>query len=93
MESVKKCSIVIDVGQSGQVGLTLRVMEAVFLNKKLITTNISVKSFDFYRSSNIYVYGHEKRSIEEFLLESYIELPEDIKMQYTLEKLFTSMIP
>lgn len=42
-----KC--VLDIVQEGQVGLTMRVYEAIFYNKKLITNNQSVKKLRYYR--------------------------------------------
>lgn len=47
------CRCIIDIVKEGQEGLTLRVLEALFLNKKLLTNNPKVKELDFYDSNNI----------------------------------------
>ena len=40
----------IDVQPEGQSGLTLRPLEAIFFNKKLITNDKNIKNYDFYNS-------------------------------------------
>ena len=47
---------VLDSAQDGQLGLTIRVLEALGAKKKLITTNEDVINYDFYKPENIYVY-------------------------------------
>lgn len=45
----------LELVQKGQHGLTLRVMEALFMQKKLMTNNAAVISYDFYHPDNILV--------------------------------------
>ena len=45
----------------------MRPLEAVFLRRKLITNNRSIKFLDFYDSSFIYILGEENRTIENFM--------------------------
>ena len=47
---------VLDSAQEGQMGLTIRVLEALGAKKKLITTNEDIVNYDFYNEENIYVY-------------------------------------
>ena len=44
-----------EVVQSGQQGLTLRVMESIFLKKKLITNNHNIKNRQIYNPNNIFI--------------------------------------
>ena len=68
LNEVECSSILIDVTQSNQQGVTLRFIEALFMNRKLITTNVDVLSLEFYSPENIYIYGHEKnRTLKEFV--------------------------
>lgn len=46
---------ILEVNQQGQKGYTLRALEALFLEKKLITTNKSIINEDFYSPNNIFV--------------------------------------
>ncbi|EEX2831637.1 glycosyltransferase, partial [Escherichia coli] len=46
----------IDIHHPSQHGLTMRTIEAVGLNKKIITTNADIKKYDFYDPKDVYVY-------------------------------------
>lgn len=48
IEHIKKSSCLIDVVQGNSSGLTIKTCEAVFFNKKLITTNKEVAEYPFY---------------------------------------------
>lgn len=85
LEKVKKCSAVLDLVKEGQVGLTVRALEAVFYNKKLITNNVLLKSTDLYDYGNIYVIGHEKESMECFLNKAFTIYPEFILEKYSVK--------
>ncbi len=77
---------IIDIVQNGQIGLTLRPMEAIFFRKKLITNNIDIMNYDFYCSENIFVLGVDsEKKLETFLFIPYKELDEKIVKQYTFE--------
>lgn len=63
----KNTGCLLELMQKNQQGFTLRTVEAMFFNKKLITDNVYLKQCDFYNPRNIYVLGQEKRSMIEFL--------------------------
>lgn len=63
----KKYNCILELTIEKQKGLTLRTMEALFYDKKLITNNDAIESFPFYNSNNIYIIGKDSRSIKEFL--------------------------
>ena len=50
---------VLDSAQDGQLGLTIRVLEAIGAKKKIITTNEDVINYDFYYQ-RIYMYIMER---------------------------------
>ena len=57
LESIyKESKCILDSAQDGQLGLTIRIFEALGAKKKIITTNEDIKNYDFYREENIYVY-------------------------------------
>ncbi len=76
---------ILDSPQAGQLGLTIRVLEALGAKKKLITTNADVKNYDFYRMENIYVYdgGIDLENI--FFKSPYKEIDKDIYKKYSLK--------
>lgn len=55
LDQLKSCNVLLDVNQAGQSALTMRVMEAVYLSKKLITNNRHILTYDFYDPDNILV--------------------------------------
>lgn len=55
LEEIKHCGVLLDIVQNGQKALTMRVMEAIFLSKKLITNNQDIINYDFYHPNNILI--------------------------------------
>ena len=55
LEEVKHCGILLDIIQSGQKALTMRVMESIFMSRKLITNNQDIINYDFYHPNNIFI--------------------------------------
>ncbi len=86
-------SILVDVSQNQQSGVTLRVIEAFLLDKKLITTNAEVVDLVGYRKENVYIYGQDSRSLSSFLKEDYIPLLKDEKSIYTFSRLIRVVFP
>lgn len=75
---------VLDSAQDGQLGLTIRVLEALGAKKKLITTNEDIVNYDFYRPENIYVYNGEIDLNNIFFKEEYKEIDSSIYEKYSL---------
>ena len=53
---LSKSKVILDYVMSSQSGLSLRCMEALFFNKKMITNNKKIKDYDFYNSNNFFVF-------------------------------------
>lgn len=85
-----KC--VLDSAQAGQLGLTIRVLEALGARKKLITTNEDVVNYDFYRPENIYVYTGNIDLDNIFFKEDYKEVSQEIYMKYSLRNWLKKII-
>lgn len=84
MVSRSKC--ILEILQKRQAGMTLRTLEAVFLNKKLITNSKDIVNTPIYSPNNIYVIGNdEPRSIKEFLETPMTPLPSSIVRNYNIE--------
>lgn len=72
LQRVGQASILLDVPQKGQRGITLRTLEAQFFMKKLITTNEAVQNCCFYHPDNILILKNDTSAAE---LKSFIETP------------------
>lgn len=75
---------VLDSAQEGQLGLTIRVIEALGANKKLITTNKDIINYDFYNKKNIYVYDGTFDLKSPFFTEPYEKVDLHIYKKYSL---------
>ena len=61
-EYVSQSRCLLEILKEGQTGATLRLMEALFFKKKIITTNASVKEEPFYSPQNIFIIGERPNS-------------------------------
>ncbi len=83
---VDKSRIILDIQHPNQIGLTMRTIEMIGMNKKLITTNQSIKEYDFFNPDNILVVDRNKVEIPTaFLNTQYIPVPEHIYENYSLK--------
>lgn len=87
---LSRCNVLLDVNQKGQTSLTMRVLESVFLSKKLITGNQNIINYDFYNADNIFVLPEDgslpaPSAIHAFLQRPYVPYPEEILDAYSFE--------
>lgn len=59
IKHIKKTKCILELVKTDQKGLTLRALEAVMANKKLITNNKSIKKYSFYSKENIFILGED----------------------------------
>lgn len=78
--------LVVEVVQSRQVGITVRALEAVFYNKKLITNNAAIRQTPLHHPNNVLIWEPGAAGkLAEFLQAEYRPLPEAVKKRYTFE--------
>lgn len=58
-KNVARSNALLEIMRESQSGATLRTMEAIFFQKKLITDNHFVKEEAFYNENNIFVLGED----------------------------------
>lgn len=83
---------VLDSPQAGQLGLTIRVIEALGAKKKLVTTNKDIKNYDFFREENIYVYDGMIDLDDIFFKSDYVDINEDVYKKYSLRSWLEEII-
>lgn len=84
---VAQSKCILDLSSYDQIGFSLRVMEAIFFNKKLITDNPAVKTASFYNPNNIYILdGEDNRSIKNFLDLKFENYPDSLRCYYSVEE-------
>ena len=89
LDMLSQSRSILDIAQNGQDGYSMRVMEAIFLNKKLITTNKYVRDSIFYDENNILIIdlddiNHLK--IREFFQLEFHPYSETVRDYYSFEK-------
>lgn len=85
-EIIDKTRVVLDVQHPKQSGLTMRTIEMIGMHKKLITTNQSIKEYDFYNEANIAVIDRNNVKIPEgFLKKPNLKIEENIYFKYSLQ--------
>ena len=78
--------VILDLVRENQTGLSFRVFEAMAFQKKIITTNKSITSYDFYNPNNILVIDNEDLEINNtFFQIDYQTIPDEIYNLYTLD--------
>lgn len=83
---ISKSKAVLDINHPSQVGLTMRTFEALGAQKKLITTNKNITSYDFYNENNILIIDRDKPILNsEFFTTPYHHLEPSIYANYSLK--------
>lgn len=84
---------VLDLPRDNQGGLTMRVLESMAAEKKLITTNKTVRDYDFYDPADVYVYEGGKIDFESgFFKEPFRPIPPEILRKYSLASFVKTLL-
>lgn len=82
---LKQSKTVVDIQHPKQTGLTMRTIEMLGANKKMITTNADIKNYDFYHPNNICVVDRKNVVVPpEFIKEHYEPVDEKVKERYSI---------
>jgi hypothetical protein len=74
---------VLDIVQDGQIGLTIRTMETICFEKKLITNNKDIMNYNFYDSNNIFVIGVDSLdNLATFINTPFKKISEELIREY-----------
>ncbi|WP_195927083.1 lipopolysaccharide biosynthesis protein [Turicibacter sanguinis] len=85
-EKIKSSNVIIDIEHPNQTGLTMRTIEMLGAKKKIITTNSTIKEYDFYNPQNVYIIDRENIKIDnDFFQSPYIEIESDILRKYSID--------
>jgi len=82
---VNESSAILDIQHPMQTGLTMRTLEMLGMNKKIVTTNIDIKNYDFYNPNNICIIDRKKPVVpNEFYNREYEYLDNNIYEYYSI---------
>ena len=83
---VDESHIILDIHHPKQTGLTMRTIEMIGMNKKLITTNDSIKRYDFFNADNVAIVDrNDIRIPERFIKTPYRPLSKAVYEKYSLK--------
>ena len=83
--NVQKTKCIVEIVQDKQYDITLRPLEALAFNKKLITNNPHIKSYTFYNSQNIFILGEDDLNrLDDFIYSPYSEVDHSILQKYDI---------
>lgn len=90
---VEESNSVIEILQEGQEGISLRVFESLFFEKKLVTNNCHIIDYDFYDSRNIFILGKDNDTrFREFILSPYVKISDEVLSRYTIKNWLARML-
>ncbi|MET3731828.1 hypothetical protein [Moheibacter stercoris] len=90
---INQSKAILDISPPSQVGLTLRPMESLFLEIKLITDNIHIKKEPFYHPLNIFILGEDNLDgLRHFLDSPYQPISQEIKTKYDFDTWLDRML-
>ena len=93
LEKLSKCGAILDIPQSGQNGFTLRVMESIFFQKKLITANRTIRNYAIYNKNNVFILGIDDIcDLQKFMNCPYMKIDDAILDEYDFEKWIIKMM-
>lgn len=91
-EKLSKSKAVLEINKENQIGLTLRALESLFFNIKLITNNELICDQDIYDEQNVFVINKDDISrLKEFINSDYVN-HDEIKEKYELDKWISNFI-
>ena len=85
IEMLNEIDIIVDFVNPLHNGLSFRVFEALYYQKKLITNNVNVSNYDFYHPDNILIWHKDDLSqkIKEFLSKPFRPIDDEIVKKYS----------
>lgn len=83
---ISESKVLFEYNQVNQNGLTLRSMESLFFDKKLITNNKSIKDYDIYTRENIFILEQDNiKDLDLFVQSSYVPSSKSLKERYEFD--------
>lgn len=83
LDHIIESKAVLDLTKPGQDGLTVRVLEAIMYDKKIVTNNLTIKDNEFYSSKSVFILGDRAvDGLSAFLNEPDIQYSPETKKYY-----------
>ena len=92
LKKTQESDVIVEINRPEQSGLTLRALEAIFFNKKLITNNKKIIEHEFYNPKRVFIWGNDSvDSFEDFLKGSVEPVSIQIIKKYTADGMLETL--
>lgn len=92
-EVVRNSRAVLDIEHPSQTGMTMRTIEALLDNKKLITTNTAVRDSELYHPSRVIIIDRAEPQIDQdFLHTPFVPVPQSIRKNYQIDNWLRTLL-
>lgn len=92
IEKIKQSDIILEINKPDQSGLTLRALEALALNRKLITNNMSIEKMDFYHPSRVFILTEQNlNEVGSFLNSLIVKAEDELVKRYCADSMLKTL--
>ena len=82
---------ILEINKDNQSGFTLRALESLFYQTKLITNNSGIVESDFYNKTNVFILDKDDiKELKSFVLSDYDHSVDVLKKNYDLDRWFNN---
>lgn len=93
LDLIMKSKATLDIAHPQQTGLTMRTIELLGAQKKIITTNSDIVNYDFYDPQNILVIDRENPNFDtDFFKTDFNPTPDSILHKYSISEWLKRML-
>jgi len=86
LQHIMSSNVILDIQHPAQIGLTMRTIEVLGADKKLITTNADVLNYEFYDPQNILLIDRHNPVLNRLFFETgYNPVNANVKYKYSIE--------
>ena len=86
LDVIAKSKAVLDIQHPKQTGLTMRTIEMLGAERKLVTTNAAIREYDFYNPNNICIIDRENPVLDKsFLSSPYQPIDKALYHKYSID--------
>lgn len=92
-ENIMSAKATLDIAHAMQSGLTMRTIELLGAQRKIITTNEDIKNYDFYDPQNVMILKRDNPQFDEnFFLTEFNKTSPDILEKYSITEWVKRML-
>jgi hypothetical protein len=92
-ENIISAKATLDIAHAMQSGLTMRTIELLGAQRKIITTNEDIKNYDFYDPQNVMIINRDNPQFDgNFFLTEFKKTPSDILEKYSISEWVKRML-